>query len=72
MCDKRLKKNLREIVEGEGMKLLDIEHGGKHPKLVCGCADGRVIRTVVSGSASDHRALLNIRTQLRRLLRGAK
>lgn len=48
----------------------EVKHGGKHPK-VRFYLEGRRYTYVVPGSTSDHRAVLNCRAGVRRLLRQA-
>lgn len=50
-----------------GIERYEIEHGGKHPRLVF-VHQGRPLSYVLPGSPSDHRALRNMVRDLRALL----
>jgi len=48
----------------------ELEHGAKHPRVRFHMS-GRRYTYVLPGSASDHRAIKNLRSGLRRLIRQA-
>ena len=67
-------KDMLEALQAElrrhGIHEFRIEHGGKHPRLLY-MAEGREEVVIVAGSSSDHRAIANAVSHLRRRLRGA-
>lgn len=64
----KLKEQLRKIVEQEGATFIEVEMRQKHPRIHMEY-QGRRLRAVVSATPSDHRAFLNIKTQIRHILR---
>lgn len=64
----KLKKLLKEILEGEGADLQDIEYKGNHPKAILSY-QGETMKLPVSKSPSDWRAMKNWRCKVRHMLR---
>jgi len=66
------RKETEQAIEAELSRYTNIqysiEQGGKHPRVVVSCGDKRR-KVPISGTPSDHRALLNKIADIRRAVR---
>lgn len=60
------KREFAKMLQGEGLKLLSLERKGKHFKAVIEAADKKRMTYTLSNSASDHRAAMNCKSDIKR------
>lgn len=68
---RRLTEQIR-ILKTLGCEVVSLRENGKHLVFECRGPDGGVFKTASSKTPSDHRALKNWRSDVRRKLQGGK
>lgn len=72
MNTKKWYRAIAEIAENEGVREARIERTSGHPRLLGVAPAGHSIKIFFSSSPSDHRAIFNVRGEIRRAIaRGA-
>ena len=60
------KREFIKMLQGEGLRLLSLERKGKHYRAVIESADKRRMVYTLANSASDHRAAMNGKSDIKR------